>query len=305
MPSANEIGVQGSYGRLAALMGNLPELAIFRKFHEINIQNLLTMQSELVHLEEEYKDICEEDANSECEITRSYQKDWKALQKSKGMGGTLQKDAQSRLQVKLAAYNGALLQQIELCRQSGPSQYDLRLLRLWLISSKGNNCGLAGPGWDVWEEDKNHDVESKKRADLVVLSAKHKGQDYLLRWMGEKAFGLLYRLLGKRMKKMAVVVDGDCGLVEYKDTAVMGAANILSTLLASILITGLMFVLSIINNVHMRLGIVMLLTSLFSITLYVCSEAKRVEIFAATAAFAAAQVVFVGSVPTTGNNKPN
>lgn len=65
---------------------------------------------------------------------------------------------------------------------------------------------------------------------------------------------------------MAVVVDGDCGLVEYKDTAVMGAANILSTLLASILITGLMFVLSIINNVHMRLGIVMLLTSLFSIT---------------------------------------
>lgn len=113
MPSANEIGVQGSYGRLAALMGNLPELAIFRKFHEINIQNLLTMQSELVHLEEEYKDICEEDANSECEITRSYQKDWKALQKSKGMGGTLQKDAQSRLQVKLAAYSKISLPRIQ------------------------------------------------------------------------------------------------------------------------------------------------------------------------------------------------
>ena len=105
MPSANEVGVQGSYRRLAALMGNLPELAIFRKFHEINIQNLLTLQSELVHLEEEYKAICDEDASSECAITRSYQKDWVALQESKGMGGTLQKDMQSLLQTKLAAYS--------------------------------------------------------------------------------------------------------------------------------------------------------------------------------------------------------
>ena len=105
MASANEIGVQGSYGRLAALMGILPELAIFRKFHEINIQNLLSLQSELVWLEGEYKAICEEDARSECAITRSYQKDWAALKESKGKGGTLQKDMQSQLQTKLAAYS--------------------------------------------------------------------------------------------------------------------------------------------------------------------------------------------------------
>ena len=48
-------------------------------------------------------------------------------------------------------------------------------------------------------------------------------------------------------------------------TQLMAAANILSTLLASILITGPMFVLSIVDNVHRRLGIVMLLTSLFSV----------------------------------------
>lgn len=86
-------------------MGNLPELAIFRKFHRISIQNLLSLQSELVLLEKEYDEICEEDAASECPITRSYQKDWDALKASKGKGGTLQKEMQSQLQIKLAAYS--------------------------------------------------------------------------------------------------------------------------------------------------------------------------------------------------------
>ena len=89
---------------------------------------------------------------------------------------------------------------IEICKQAGPSQYDLQLLRHWLVSSKGNNSDLEGPGWDIWEEQDNCDAESKKRADLVVLLAKHNGQDHLLKWMGERAFKLFYRLGGRRTK---------------------------------------------------------------------------------------------------------
>lgn len=218
---ANNVSVQGSYGRIAALMGYSPELGIFRKFKEINIRNLLNSQSELVYLEREYNAICEEDAASECAITRSYQYDWAALQESKGLGGTLQKDAQLKLQTKLVAYSkmssaeglchdcydidihgldNALLQLIELCKQAGPSQFDLQSLRHWLISSKGNNSDLEGPGWDVWEAQDNHHHESKMQADLVVLSAKHNGQDYLLKLMGERVFRLLYRLPSHQMK---------------------------------------------------------------------------------------------------------
>lgn len=96
----------------------------------------------------------------------------------------------------------ALSHQIELCKQTGPSEYDLRQLRHWLISSKGNNSDLEGSGWNVWEKQVNRDEESKMRADLVVLSAKHDGQDHLLKGMGERAFRLLDRLLGKRVKVM-------------------------------------------------------------------------------------------------------
>jgi len=35
-------------------------------------------------------------------------------------------------------------------------------------------------------------------------------------------------------------------------------------------------------------------------SLLVCSEAKKIEIFAATAAFAAVQVVFIGNLPSGG-----
>ena len=83
-----------------------------------------------------------------------------------------------------------------------------------------------------------------------------------------------------------------------------------------------MFILSMVHNIHSRLGIVMIFTSLFSIvfvahcapslsyrltaySLYLCSEAKRIEIFTATAAFAAVQVVFVESVPTSGSDSIN
>lgn len=62
-----------------------------------------------------------------------------------------------------------------------------------------------------------------------------------------------------------MIVDGDCGLVEYKETAILAAVNIVTILLASLLITVPMFILITVENVHRRLGIIMVFTSLFSI----------------------------------------
>lgn len=41
------------YERLAQLMGRCPQLAIFRRFGALNLQNLLFLQAELTHLEVE------------------------------------------------------------------------------------------------------------------------------------------------------------------------------------------------------------------------------------------------------------
>ena len=45
------------YTRLSTLMGAHQELALFRRFADLNVKNLLYMQSELVHLEAELKNI--------------------------------------------------------------------------------------------------------------------------------------------------------------------------------------------------------------------------------------------------------
>jgi hypothetical protein len=49
------------YERLAQFMGTYPELAIFRRYGALNLQNLLYLQAELLHLEDKLKIIIQED----------------------------------------------------------------------------------------------------------------------------------------------------------------------------------------------------------------------------------------------------
>ena len=49
------------YPKLAHLMGSYPESAIFRRFGQLNMLNLLSYQAELIDLEAQYFETCEED----------------------------------------------------------------------------------------------------------------------------------------------------------------------------------------------------------------------------------------------------
>ncbi|THX44357.1 hypothetical protein D6D10_00414 [Aureobasidium pullulans] len=54
------------YHRVADLMGQYPEIAIFRRFAALNIVNLLSLQAELVDLQVQFRDIwAEDDASSD------------------------------------------------------------------------------------------------------------------------------------------------------------------------------------------------------------------------------------------------
>lgn len=74
-----------------------------------------------------------------------------------------------------------------------------------------------------------------------------------------------------------------------------GIIAALSAIFPTVVILGLYFVQSMIK----RIGLVILFTSLFAITLALFTGAKKVEIFSATAAFAAVEVVYIGSTSTT------
>jgi hypothetical protein len=53
------------YPRLADLMGRHGEIAIFRKFGALNMLNLMSLQAELVELEDKLRDVLLENENGE------------------------------------------------------------------------------------------------------------------------------------------------------------------------------------------------------------------------------------------------
>ena len=108
------------------------------------------------------------------------------------------------------------------------------------------------------------------------------------------------------------------GLQHYKDSKINAIAHFIGTFVASMLPAASIFVLYFVPNMVDRLCIILALSALFSFSLAIFTQAKRVEIFAATAAyvvvvlciatflltlhrFASVQVVFIG---TTGGPTP-
>ena len=72
------------YPRLAAMMNKTPGSAIFRRFGDLNIQNLLYLQSEISHLLEDYGDMAREDYESGDSPRKHFSTEWIKLASSSG-----------------------------------------------------------------------------------------------------------------------------------------------------------------------------------------------------------------------------
>jgi hypothetical protein len=71
------------------------------------------------------------------------------------------------------------------------------------------------------------------------------------------------------------------------------AVNIISVVIAAILLVGAICSLYYVSNPQARLGMIAGFTVLFAISVGLLTSAKRGEVFASTAAYAAVLVVFV------------
>lgn len=69
----------GSYPKLSKLMGSYPDVALFRKFGDLNAQNLLFLQAELTHLEEKLKFLRFDELRSEDPKALQRQQSWWSL----------------------------------------------------------------------------------------------------------------------------------------------------------------------------------------------------------------------------------
>jgi hypothetical protein len=86
-------------------MGRSSDLAIFRRFSDLNMLSLLSLQAELVDLRADFYNICDDDERGGEEFSRSFSK----LLESKDADNNFQHEKLVEIRAKLADYSKTLL----------------------------------------------------------------------------------------------------------------------------------------------------------------------------------------------------
>jgi hypothetical protein len=161
------------------------------------------------------------------------------------------------------------LQQASLVLLPKPSNYDLNFLQEWLDDPKAGNFPLLGP-----------DRNWTSATDLLSLRRRAES-DTFSKWVSEKLLPPYHRYLGRFIHKKT---PDQYNEVKYKDSAVLKTASMLATTLVALLIIAPVAILYKISSMEARLGVMAAFTVLFSLCITGLTNAKRGEIFAATAA---------------------
>ncbi|EEU34028.1 uncharacterized protein NECHADRAFT_85466 [Fusarium vanettenii 77-13-4] len=264
------------YQKLAALMGRTNDLGVFRKFTRLNMLSLLSLQAELVELEADYGDICEDDVQGGEKFHLSFQE----LRNSREKPNSFQYEKLQEIRARLGEYMASLLD------LKPPSKKNVAVLREWLNDAKGGDEFLQGLERSQWD--------TVVDSDLVALHKVADNEDVFARCFRKATIHIYHRLWGHKGHG-GIVIDEESGMVEYSDTKVGQVSQAVSTTLASILpvlaVLGLYFEKNLLNRIYIMIGI----TTIFAAVLSVFSRVSRAEIFSATATFAAVEVVFIGS----------
>ncbi|KIW87554.1 uncharacterized protein Z519_11878 [Cladophialophora bantiana CBS 173.52] len=291
------------YNALAGYIGTYPTLAVFRKFLILNARNLLCMQGEIVNLEHGLRVTIEKDRNAEKSVRNEFECDISALKgpHEKPRDG-FQWQRTLELRRLLRDYNEALLQFAALCRLAPANKADWSTLRE--LTEKADDSGepfLVAHEFETWEEEHFR--------DLTSLAGHHADRDALSRFIDKMVRSVYHRYVGHKFHDPLSVVEawGAAGkrrpVIYYPDGYISTTLDSLSTILASVLPTIAAFGIYLIKDPMTRMGAIVGCTLLFSTVLSLIARPKRAECFAASAAFAAVLVVFVGN--SSGNSNGN
>ncbi|KAK0658714.1 hypothetical protein QBC41DRAFT_308131 [Cercophora samala] len=272
------------YPRLAAFMrGSQNEVAILKRFDHANVLALLSLQAEVVELEQEYRDQCLLDHQDDS--TRRFSESLKLSRHSKSP----QYEKLMELREKLEEYNRFIIQVHQMNSIPSPQPSQLSALKDWLRDFKGGNSFLQSNEAFTWAD--------PDPSSYLCLSAPVKETDPFTTFITEKILGAYHHFLGHRLGT-GEVVDTETGHTSYSSSRISQASSLITTVLASILPVLTILVLNTLESTNARIAVTAAFTALFALVIAVFSDAKRIEIFAATATFAAVEVVFIGSALT-------
>ncbi|KAI0156186.1 hypothetical protein BJ166DRAFT_594381 [Pestalotiopsis sp. NC0098] len=272
------------YMKLADFMSSKPDAAIFRRFRLLNMIHLLRLQAELQDLEDSLNEAWREDKCADGHRPR-FCADFSTMRQYVEEDSE-QMETLEKIGKKLEEYYGALHNALPLERATTPSQQDLKFLRLWLERAKFGDGFLEGIEAGTWQQD-DFEYMSLKSAPADTT------QDWLAKLLSGKALEVYNRYIGRYSKDEEKILDGR--IRYYAPEKIKRAGDGIVVALSAVLPTLAILVLYFVKDMIQRIGLVILFTAVFAIAMAVFTGAKKIEIFSATAAFAAVEVVYIGS----------
>ncbi|MCJ1307123.1 hypothetical protein MMC25_000769 [Agyrium rufum] len=315
------------YPKLAGILGLKPEIAIFKRFAKLQAENLLFLQAELLQLEQDLEEIVLEDLASANPVTQSYARSYWAMRYASEHGDGLQWRKRTEIKEKLKEYS-ITLPSSKTQRRPGFTKVsaDLSLRhqiplpsKQWVDDPTLGNYFPDTPGERLpWGE-----VDDPINEDLFCLKPRPGENDTfttfiqgpVLNYVHDRVLMLVHHYLWKipkfeklikRMKRSSSSdVYARAGFVEYADSTTLRLADGMSTVVASMFPAVTTIVLYFIQSSIVRLGVTVAFTAGFALALSVFTKARRIEIFSATAAYAAVLVVFIGTNGSNGSMGSN
>jgi hypothetical protein len=168
----------------------------------------------------------------------------------------------------------ALLRQHKLSQIPGPDRFDLDDVQALLYSKAMGPGALKGEDATIWGHPKAPEIHAP---DLIgVCPREH--VDTFTRVVSRKAI-FLFKYGLARIKK----ADLHLGNVYY-DSTVLKVTKWITSILASLLPVASILVLSNLHSKKNKLCVLAAFNVVFTVCLTVCTNAKRAEVFAITAA---------------------
>jgi len=300
------------YHRLADLMGHYPEAAIFRRFSSLNMLNLLSLQAELIDLQVQFRDIWAEDEDSPDDTEKAFSTYFHKLRNSEdshqlmmlldirkklyeysmfGVSHPLAIDEQS-----LTHTDAALLQASQVQRLSAPEYADLRFLRQWLQGSGEGENFLDGSERFTWDLPSSSSSREHKflEKDLLTVHTSIEEQDVFSRIMSSTLLDFWNWLRScissnrhhqiQQSTNLQKSIHPNSGVLHYKESTLLKVNNIFVSVVGAAMPVVAVVALYFIKTEGGRLGAMAGFTILFALVLATCTNARRLEIAASTAA---------------------
>ncbi|KAL2063967.1 hypothetical protein VTL71DRAFT_4461 [Oculimacula yallundae] len=252
---------------------------IYRLFDELSSRSLVFYQAELAELEEQLKDIDEEDSAARDDDSVQCQKEWSEFERSAEQGIKKEQrrmDRVMKIRGKLEKYHSALANHRTLLTAPPPSSSTVEAFRNWFFhNTSGENPDCTnGRTWGASARayDDIHDlVALRVPADQDLISS-----------FVQNNLAIFFQTSAP---------DGKTAYISERSVARFVA--IISTVLAAIMLFGAVISLYYVQNPRALLGMVSGWTVIFAVCVGQLTNAKRDQVFGATAAYAAVLVVFL------------